>query len=419
MIILRICILAPEFLPVWGGVGTHIVELVKHLPKNIEIHIVTAARYGFGDDCLSSLDYDYSKILPGNVKIHFIGNAKDTFFYNAAFQYNCLKYVPQIVKNCRIDILLSHTAHMPDLLLMFRNLKLPIVTTIHTTIKSQRLGTIRSGRNMSCLENSEKATWLLYPILRLMEEIYFRKRDFYITPSQWMKKWFQENHTLSGNITVIPNSIDTDEYNPITNFELNEIVPRNLRNRRAILFAGRLIALKGVDTLIKAIPHIVKEVDKEELLFIFAGPGKTDKYLAEVKKIGLESCCLFTGPLHRESVKKLMHFAEIIVAPSLIENMPYTVIEAMACGKAVIASDVGGMSEIISNNVNGVLVPIHSKVALAESCTRLLEDKTMINYLGKKARKTVLENLSWSTNVRKHVDCYNYAIDNFSKMSNY
>ena len=180
---MKICMLAPEFLPVWGGVGTYIVELVRHLPKNIEIHVVTPMRKGFGKEKISTSDFDFSKYFGDHVHVHFVCKASDTFFYNLRFQYACLNYVPKLLEEEQIDLIHSHTAHMPDLLLMFRKLGKPIITTVHTTIRSQRLATKLSQKKIYDLERSEKATYIMYPVLRLAEEVYFRRKRFYISPS--------------------------------------------------------------------------------------------------------------------------------------------------------------------------------------------------------------------------------------------
>ena len=90
--------LAPEFLPIWGGVGTYIVELVRHLPRTVEIHVVTPYRERFGMSQVKTSDYDFDEYFGDNVHVHFISSASDTFFYNAAFQYACFKRVPRVVK---------------------------------------------------------------------------------------------------------------------------------------------------------------------------------------------------------------------------------------------------------------------------------------------------------------------------------
>jgi len=142
---LKVCMLAPEFLPVWGGVGRYIVELVRHLSWDVEFHVVTPLRERFGKEMISSADYDISKYFGGNVYVHYVSKADDSFVYNAKFQYACLRRVPDLVRKEGIDLIHSHTAQMPDLLLRFKELGKPIVTTIHTTIQGQRQGTKSSG----------------------------------------------------------------------------------------------------------------------------------------------------------------------------------------------------------------------------------------------------------------------------------
>jgi hypothetical protein len=87
LLLMRICVLAPEFLPVWGGVGTYTAELIRHLPKNIEVYVVTPRRMGIGKSKISTYDYDFSQYFGDNVRIHFASKTSDTFFHNAAFQY--------------------------------------------------------------------------------------------------------------------------------------------------------------------------------------------------------------------------------------------------------------------------------------------------------------------------------------------
>jgi len=153
--------LAPEFLPNWGGVGTYIVELIKHLPEDFEIIVITPDR--------GEVD---TQSLHDNLKVIKTNKAGDTFMYNLKFQYSCLRKVPELLKKEEIDVIHSHTAHMPDLLLSFKKLDIPVVTTVHSTIKLQRRGT-KMAANFWNSEFSEKMTYLLYPFLRLAEEFYF------------------------------------------------------------------------------------------------------------------------------------------------------------------------------------------------------------------------------------------------------
>ncbi len=143
---MKICMLAPEFPPVWGGVGTYTFELTRHLPKNVEIHVLTPRRESFGKQKVLPNGINQLEHLGNNVYIHYISEAHDSFMYNAEFQIACLRKAPKIIKEEKIDVIHSHQAHMPDLLLMLRKLPANIVTTVHTTIKFQRTATTASHR---------------------------------------------------------------------------------------------------------------------------------------------------------------------------------------------------------------------------------------------------------------------------------
>ena len=415
---MKICMLAPEFIPAWGGVGTYIVELLKHLPTNVDVHVLAPMRKGFGDQGASNCSsYAISGFLKSNIHIHFICMAKDTFYYNGRFQYECFKQIPKIIKEERIDLIHSHTAHMPDLLLMFRRIKIPIVTTVHSTIKYQRMATKISQRKFDYLERSEKATYLAYPFLRLCEELYFRRKRSYITPSNWMKRWLEDNYNLSSSISIIPNSVDVSGYGNVDSVQAElELVMEGIADKRIVLFVGRLLSMKGVDVLLKAIPRILERVGKDRLLFVFVGPGDQAHYLKMAKLMGIQSSCLFTGALSRESVFQLMKASEILVAPSFIENAPYTLLEAMACGLPVIATNVGGVSEIIQNGYNGYLFEPNSYREIENLLPDLLSNESLKNYISQNARETIRTKFSWDVNLKKYLDVYSNIIS--GKQSN-
>ena len=157
---MKICMLAPEFFPIWGGVGTYIIEVLRHLPRDIEVHVVAPWRYQIGIEQVSTQDYVLNDYFGDNVHVHFISKATDVFIYNLRFQYACLKNVPQLIKDEQIDLIHSHTANMPDLFLRLREKTTPILTTIHTTIQGQRAGTKAAQSSFRTLEFSEKATQL-------------------------------------------------------------------------------------------------------------------------------------------------------------------------------------------------------------------------------------------------------------------
>lgn len=394
--------LAPEFLPVWGGVGTYTVELIRHLPKNIEVHVVTPRRVGIGRSKISTCDYDFSQYFGDNVRIHFASKASDTFFYNAAFQYFCLKHVPHLIKQEGIDLVHSHTAHMPDLLLQFRQLKIPTLTTIHTTICGQRMGTSSSGMRFGDLESSEKLTYLMYPFLRVAETIYFLKGRYYITVSDWMKEQMIKRYPRIGSmIKVVHNAVDVKQFSP----------GKETPQRDMVLYTGRLIAAKGLKFLVEAIPIVLRE--HPQCLFLFIGAGNSLPYERRLKEMNVpRQNFAFLGYL--KDASQLIEYyrtQSVYVAPTLYENLPIRVLEAMACGIPVVASNVCAIPEIIQDGVNGFLISPGSVRELAERISTLLADPRMRRRMGQSARKTVLERFDWNVNAIKISDIYHHILN--------
>lgn len=402
---MKLCILAPEFLPIWGGVGTYVVELVKNLPKDYDVHVLTPERTSLGLDDAKSSDYDFEEYFGDNVKVHFISKASDTFFYNLKFQFSCLKEVPKLIENEKIELIHSHTAHMPDILLQFSRVKVPTVTTIHTTIKGQRFGTKASELKFHDLELSEKMTFLLYPALRSIENFYFKKERAYIVPSKWMSNLIKESYPKLKNMDtrVIPYLIDTNEFKP--NGE-----ERKSDRREEILFTGRLISNKGVSYIVNAIPEVLKE--HPEVKFTFIGPGYFKPYHKKLKKLGVKSKNYsFLGYKSYSEIAEYYKKADIFLAPTLYDNLPIRILEAMSSGVSVIATEVCGIPEMIESGKNGLLINPKSTKELIEGITLLLSDEKYRRKLGINARKTVEEKFSSELSIKKTMKFYEEILE--------
>ncbi len=392
--------LAPEFLPVWGGVGTYIVEMARHL-KDLELHILTPSRTGFGNEKIKT-DYDMDEIFPDNVHIHFVSEASDTFLYNAKFQYACFKNAPDIIKENEIDVIHSHTAHMPDILLNLRRLNIPTVTTVHTTIKGQRNGTSNSGAGFFDLETSEKMTYMMYPFLRLMEEHYFSRNSNYIVVSSWMKDQIIEEQNLNpDDIFVVHNGVNPNTFNPKKAQDAEEIFPQLFNtDKTKILFSSRFVERKGARFLLNAIPKILKKVDAH---FIFAGTGKINLNIPKENYTFLNYVDYLKMPY-------LYSSSDIFILTSLYENFPLTVLEAMSSGLGVISTEVGGVPELI-NSKNGILIPKRDVDAITDNITYLVENDQLRNNMGTNARKTIEKKFTWDLAARKTKMVYERALE--------
>lgn len=159
------------------------------------------------------------------------------------------------------------------------------------------------------------------------------------------------------------------------------------KKSKFILLAGRLSKGKGQDILINALPTILSV--HPEIHLLLAGKGKNGsmiecklRYMAKKHKI--QKNVHFLG--FREDIKELMQLSEAVIVPSRNDVMPLVVIEAMATGSCVIASAVGGIPEIITNNKNGVLFKAGDSVDLSKAIIKILNNPAMASSIGTSAQ---------------------------------
>jgi glycosyltransferase involved in cell wall biosynthesis len=263
-----------------------------------------------------------------------------------------------------------------------------------------------SGGHFRDLEFSEKATYLGYPILTLAERIYFSSKRNFVTVSNWMKdQLLQQFPKLRGtNIPVIHNSIDCADFTP----------GEESTNPMTVLFTGRFIAAKGLNYLVDAIPEVIR--NHPETQFLFVGTGHAAPYENRLESLGVpKKNYSFIGYLKdRKAVIDAYRRCTIFVAPTLYENLPIRILEAMACGKPVVATNVCAIPEIIRTDEEGLLVPPQSSPALVAALSSLLGSPELRSKIGKRARDRVMEDFNWATNGPKMANLYSEVGETWS-----
>lgn len=180
---------------------------------------------------------------------------------------------------------------------------------------------------------------------------------------------------------IIPNGIDTDLY-----------TPQNRNPSRPGLTIGmqsRLQKIKDHPTLLRAFHSILKSAPDLELKLRIAGDGTTMNELQELTaQLGITDRVEFCGMLAEAELKRFMDSLDIYVHATLGETMSNSIMQAMACGLPIIASDVWGVNNMLNDNVNAILVPPGSPDAMAEALLKLVRDQQLATSLGNEARKT-------------------------------
>jgi glycosyltransferase involved in cell wall biosynthesis len=155
---------------------------------------------------------------------------------------------------------------------------------------------------------------------------------------------------------------------------------QNSKRREGLLCAARLDASKGQDVLIRAAAH---DPDLPDITFVGGGPQRTAlETLA--RSLGVADRCRFIGRLQRPQLLALMASSVAVVVPSRAEAFGWVAIEAMSAATPVVASDTGGLSEILRGG-GGILCPVGDHIALADAITRLIGDA---DRLGRAARRS-------------------------------
>jgi glycosyltransferase involved in cell wall biosynthesis len=147
-----------------------------------------------------------------------------------------------------------------------------------------------------------------------------------------------------------------------------------------------LIPLKGHRYLIEALPAIVGSVSNLRCLVVGDGPHRA-AIEQLVRRLGLAGHVVFTGVLDEEEKKAVIHLSRAVVLPSLSEGLPVVLLEAMALGKPIVATDVGGIRELIDDQLSGILVRPRDPEALAAAIVKVASDQAWAEGLGRAGRR--------------------------------
>jgi len=236
-----------------------------------------------------------------------------------------------------------------------------------------------------------------------------------ICVSEPAKKHLMENWNVpSDKITVLSNAVDVMRFKPDPNLRAETRASLQLTTNPLVVFVGSFYQWHDVTTLLKAFSSVVKKHADAKLILMGDGTER-EKMLAFSKELGVDHAVTFPGFIAHEKVSRYVNAADIAVVPvpKMQVNMwlsPMKLFEYMASGKAVIASAMGQIKEVVRDGENGLLVPAGDETALVDALTRLIEDETLRMNLGKQAREDAVNGHSWSQYLKRLENVFNEAI---------
>jgi glycosyltransferase involved in cell wall biosynthesis len=223
--------------------------------------------------------------------------------------------------------------------------------------------------------------------------------DQIITVSRFNAEKLLSLGAPSNKLHVIPNGYDEKLFKPIPVYKARESLGLPL-NKKILLSVGNLVDVKGHKYLIDAMSYVLKK--RNDVILVIVGTGVLRENLEKkARDLDLNDKILFMGGKKHEEIPLWMNACDIFVLPSLNESFGVVIIEAMACGKPVIGTRVGGIPEIISRDNIGILVkPKHSE-SLSECIIEALEKKwipkDIIDYA---------QQYSWTNIVKRILEVY-------------
>jgi glycosyltransferase involved in cell wall biosynthesis len=230
---------------------------------------------------------------------------------------------------------------------------------------------------------------------------------YIVTPSQWLSKCVQQSVLMrEWPVTVIPNAIDTDLWQPIEKGLARQIL-RFSSEAPLIIFGtlgGGNDPNKGFDLLRDTLAHLRGQVAGLELVIFGQDPPQSPPDLGFPVH--------YAGHLHDDvSLRLLYSAADLLVIPSRLENLPNTGVEAHACGTPVVAFNIGGLSDIVDHLRTGHLAKPYDTVDLAQGIKWVL-DKRKDGRLGSQARERAVEQFSENLIAEKYLSIYKQILSN-------
>lgn len=218
-------------------------------------------------------------------------------------------------------------------------------------------------------------------------------------------------------VHVIPYGADQEAFRPADAAERQRLrAELGLAEGEGFLLAvGRLVSKKGFDVLVRALPDVLQRAGPARL--IIAGKGDLHEPLSALaRELGVQEQVSMPGAIERNRIPGLFRSCDVLVVPSVhdergnVDGLPNVLLEGMASGAAIVASDVAGIPQVIRPEETGLLVPEKDPASLAAAIVRLLREPEIRRRLGRQARHRVEDDLNWPAVAQEFEQVYARAL---------
>jgi glycosyltransferase involved in cell wall biosynthesis len=336
----RVALFSSEYPPhVYGGLGTHVAAITAALAGRVQFDLFVPA---LGD---------YVADRPG-IRLHEVPVAPAA--NNVELWLNYCKAAVRVAKRAAVSFDLIH-CH--DWMTTVAGIKLrssigkPLVYNIH--LPQSFIG------------------------YKNLENLGLVNADLVLVNSRAIEQELKACELPLPPVEVVPNGVDLETFRPGADWPADD---------GYVLFVGRLVAQKGVTFLLEALSVVLQRCPETRLIVV--GDGELDLFFKRITRyLGIPHRVTFldwtTGP----DLVALYQRSKFVVVPSYYEPFGIVALEAMACGRPVIASRIGGLAEIVNDGVNGFLVEAGNHLQLAQRMVHLIQDRERREAMGQAARE--------------------------------
>jgi len=386
----RVCIVSPLFHPNIGGPARQAYTMAGRLKQRGLALIVITRRLDIEIPELNGAEvYSVRSLAPERYTLSEFTFVN--FLISLSFSIGVMVRLFCLKK--RYDIVHFYGASLPLLL------SLPLLRMLRKKTVAKISGA-NPGMEVGSLDDSIFKS--------LMKGIFFLSDRFIVMSNDLRRRILAENFS-DNKIIKIPNGVDEKIFYPMKVGERERLRKKlDYEGKVVFLYSGRLVKNKGLELGIIAAAEVVKT--NKNFLLVFLGRGELEKGIKKIaEELGLEGFVRFEGLVN--NVAEYLNASDIFIFPSLSEGMPNALLEAMACGLPVIASNIGGVIDILEDGKSGILFEAGNVLELASAMTMLLEAAALRQKLGAEARKRIVENFSIDMIAGEYIKVYRNVLN--------
>lgn len=347
-------------------------------------------------------------LLCGGTENHFMTLSRALDAGRFALHFACLRrWGPFVTELCerriplteyRVDTFRSMNAFVQQARLA-RDVRRHAIDIVHTYSFYGNVFAVPPGRLAApvVIASIRDRGPYLTAMQRRVQRHVCRLADCVLVNAEAVKSWLVGDGYDASKIVVIPNGVDLTRFSTPGNRAALRVACGVAAGTSLVAVVSRLTALKGIEDFIDAAALVAAQRDTVRFLIV-GGPSPINNraYVDELKdrtvRRGIADRVIFTGL--RSDVPALLSAVDVSVMPSLNEALSNVLLESMAAGTAVVATDVGGTAEALVDGRNGLLIPPGNPAAMAEAIVHLVDNPARARALGAEAHRTIRDRYS-------------------------